>query len=86
MAVRMKQEAEAKIERRRKGLLTGREIFLEAASSIVDDATAADDSEMLRELDEEEEIRIMEAQYRANQRLARVEACFILSLSSVCLF
>ena len=57
----------------RKGLLTGREIFLESQATIQDDDTAAGDDDMLREVDEELEIAKMNAQAAEEQRRAREE-------------
>lgn len=73
LAARRMQEEEQRKERIRKGLLTGREIFMESQSAIQDDDTAAGDDDMLREVDEELEIAKMNAQAAEEQRRAREE-------------
>lgn len=60
-----KKQAEAEAERKRRGILTGREIFMEEGFLAQDDAGAHDAYE--RELDEEEDIRRMEAEAAARR-------------------
>jgi hypothetical protein len=73
LAARRQKEEEERKERLRKGLLTGREIFMESRAAIQDDETAAGDDDMLREVDEELEIAKMNAQAAEQRRLAREE-------------
>jgi hypothetical protein len=75
MAERKAAAEGARKERLRRGILTGWEIFAESAASIVDDETAAGDDDMLREIDEEEEIRQMEQLSLQSQRNARLTVC-----------
>lgn len=72
MATRREKEEDARKDRLKRGMLTGWEIFMESATNIVDDDTAAGDDDMLREIDEEEEIARMEALSLAAQRDARI--------------
>jgi hypothetical protein len=58
---------------------------MENATNIVDDETAADDADMLREIDEEEEIRRMEQLSLQAQRDARREVRFTLFFRSMCM-
>ena len=73
MASRRQAEEEARQERQRRGMLTGREIFMQSQTAIVDDDTAAADTDMMREIDEEAEIARMEALSLESQRQARIE-------------
>jgi hypothetical protein len=73
LAERKAKEDEARKERIKKGILTGWEIFMESAASIVDDDTAAGDDDMLREVNEEEEIQRMQQMSLEEQRRARRE-------------
>lgn len=75
MASRRQAEEEARQERQRRGMLTGREIFMQSQTAIVDDDTAAADTDMMREIDEEAEIARMEALSLESQRQARIEVC-----------
>lgn len=75
LAARKAKAEEERKERLRKGLLTGREIFMESKNAIQDDDTAAGDDDMLREVDEELEIAKMNAQAAEEQRRAREEVC-----------
>jgi DRG Family Regulatory Proteins, Tma46 len=75
LAARQAAEEDARRERHRKGLLTGREIFMEAKTAITDDDTAAGDDDMLREVDEELEIAKMNALAAEEHRRARAEVC-----------
>jgi hypothetical protein len=70
-AERKAKAEEVRKDRLRKGILTGWEIFMENATNIVDDENAGEDNDMMREIDEEEEIRRMEALSLAAQRDAR---------------
>jgi hypothetical protein len=76
MAQRLAREDDARRERIKKGILTGREIFMEAAGNIVDDDTAAEDDDMVREINEEEEIQRMNDLSLAAQRAAWAEVRF----------
>ncbi|CAL5223025.1 g5480 [Coccomyxa viridis] len=60
-----KKEAQAEADRKRKGILTGREIFMEEGFMAQDDAGAQEAYE--RELDEEEDIRRMDAEAAARR-------------------
>ncbi|KFM26793.1 Zinc finger CCCH domain-containing protein 21 [Auxenochlorella protothecoides] len=71
-AVKMQAQAEKEEERRRKGLLTGREIFQEEGFVAADDLAAADDSGYLREVDEEAEFA--RASAAARERAAAAAA------------
>lgn len=73
MASRRQAEEEDRKERQRRGMLTGREIFMQSQTAIVDDDTAAADTDMMREIDEEEAIAHMQALALESQRQARVE-------------
>lgn len=86
MATRREKEEDARKDRLKRGMLTGWEIFMESATNIVDDDTAAGDDDMLREIDEEEEIARMEALSLAAQRDARtaVRPSITFFLSRIC--
>lgn len=73
MASRRQAEEDDRKERQRRGMLTGREIFMQSQTAIVDDDTAAADTDMMREIDEEAEIARMQALALESQRQARVE-------------
>ena len=73
MASRRQAEEDDRKDRQRRGVLTGREIFLQSQTAIVDDDTAAADTDMMREIDEEQEIARMQALSLEAQRKARVE-------------
>lgn len=64
-------DAEAQAERKRRGLLTGREIFMQNSNAIQDDEMAGDDAELQWEIDQEAEIALMEAQACKFARIAR---------------
>lgn len=67
---RLSGRAEEEFERRRKGILNGREIFLEAGFQAVDDESAAEDY-VREEGDEEARIELMMQQARDNEAAAR---------------
>jgi hypothetical protein len=62
---------EADAERRKRGLMTGRELFQSEGFTIIDDAGAGDDADYTREDDEERRIQEMFAQAQANLAQAR---------------
>ena len=66
------ESAEAEAERRRKGILTGREIFAEEGFIAQDDASASD--AYSREVDEEAEIKRMHEEAAAAAEAARAQA------------
>lgn len=65
---------EARKERLKRGLLTGREIFMDAGHTYEDDENCADDADMMREINDEDEISRMEAEAEAARRAAWAEA------------